>query len=307
LNGLRILAVAAIGLCASAGSASALPWTLTKNPQPGDGLVFKFGGFTTENATVVAGEMPPTFSSNGAETTWGIGYVANLFDSTIHKTLYANPALTGLSGQAVDFIIYGIADASFTPGTPNVLKNVGCTPAGGSPFGPGCDGQIHIDFYIHNTVGGTDPVFDETVTAADRTSFTQVTGISDGTPLMKWVLVPGGINADATTTLLQEPEEDTLPTTGTGKFLADCVSGPECPLFAKGAESIPGATPGFLGDIFGQFTLQTPSAGNPAPAGFLGVINDPVDAIAPEPGVLALLGIGILGLFGLRHRAQSTN
>lgn len=84
--------------------------------------------------------------------------------------------------------------------------------------------------------------------------------------------------------------------TGDGSFLADCVSGPACPLFSTHGQAN-GA------DFFGQFTLTTATGRN----GWLGNVSDPVVGGAiPEPDTMLLLGIGMVGLtlFG-RKKSQS--
>ena len=270
-------------------------------PNAGDVLDFKFGGYTAENAGVTTG------NSAGRETTWGVGYLTEIDnhsagDARIWDGNGANPQNT-----SIDFVMYGIADRSFTPGSPGTLQNVGCT------VGTGCDGNIHIDFYAIN---GTDPVRGGGITASSRTGFNSVAGITNvGTPLMDWVLVPGDLNntGDTTTTLSQFVNASVLPTTGSGIFLANCVSGVACGLFEGKQEQLNGLTDLF-GDVRGTFTLQTcaTSGGTNCPNGdfpngFAGFINDPALTVAagagvPEPTTLALFGAGLLLLAGFAGR-----
>src|SRR5690606_14490239 len=150
----------------------------------------------------------------------------------------------------------------------------------------GCDGMIHIDFYM---MDGTDPVRSGAITPASRTGFNSVAGLTDvGTALMSWVLVPGDINntGDTTTTLSQYVNASVLPTTGSGHFLADCVSGAGCDLFGENTQQLNGLT-SLFGDFRGAFTLQScaPTANSPCPNGlfqngFAGFINDPAVAAA---------------------------
>jgi hypothetical protein len=287
------------GIFAADCAAKAAAFVLSQQPGSADELNIKFTGYTTENPGV------PVGNSGGRETTWGVGYITEIDNHTnsdmrIWDGNGANP-----QNASVDFILYGIADSSFTPGAPGVLLNTGCT------VGAGCDGKIHVDFYV---LSGTDPVRGTSITPASRTGFSTVNGISNvGSLLMSWVLVPGDINntGDMVTTLYQAVNADVLPTTGSGHFLADCVNGPGCNLFASNQEQLNGLT-NLFGDIRGAFTLQScaPRRGHPSdcpsgnfPNGFAGLSNDPALAVAvPEPGSLLLLGAGLVMLTAFATR-----
>jgi hypothetical protein len=292
-----------LGLAFAASSAQAAALVLTPAPNPGDILSLKFGGYTAENPGV------PTGNSGGQETTWGVGYLSEIDNHTQFDTRIWDGNGANAQNTSVDFIMYGIADRSYTPGSPGTLQNVGCT------VGSGCDGSIHIDFY---GIDGTDPVRSGLITTASRTGFNTVAGISDvGTLLMRWVLTPGDIGntGDDITTLNQFVNSDVLPTTGSGSFLANCVEGVACSLFQGQTQQLNGLT-SLFGDVRGAFTLQTcaPTQSNPCPDGnfpngFAGFINDPVVAVAasqavPEPTTLALLGAGLL-LLGRRSRRNA--
>jgi hypothetical protein len=295
-----LAAVASVALLGSGTTRAGI--TLTAQPNAGDVLELKFKGFTTENSGVSLG------NSNGFETTWGIGSVTDLFN----LTQGGSPIWVGSGGnpqgQSLDFILYGIEDDSQSGSGPIRLNNSGCTAGAGNGGAlAGCDGKIHIDFY---TETGSDPALANSTTPSKRTGFGSVTGISDvGTKYMSWVLTPGDIDntGDHKTTLVQDVDQNTLPTDGSGKFLADCVTGPGCALFGKNDEDL-NALSGLFGDFLGSFTLQTPSQnGFPGsstfPNGFAGLTEDPVLAVAagpvPEPGSLVLVGTGLLGLFGI--------
>ena len=301
-----LMAGVGLGLMLATPNAQASALVLSSTPSAGDTLDMKFGGYTAADPGV------PTGDSGGQETTWGIGYLSEIDDLTAGNTRIWNGDGANPQNTSVEFVLYGVADKSYTPGSPGTLQNVGCT------VGPGCDGQIHIDFY---TVDGTDPAR-SSVTTSDRTGFSTVNGITNvGTPLMDWVLVPGDINdtGDTTTTLTQDVNSDVLPTTGTGDFLADCVSGPGCSLFKGDQEQLNGLTDLF-GDLLGLFTLQTCTSsgatscpGGDFPNGFEGFINDPVQAVAagagvPEPSSLALIGVGMLLVSGIGvHKTRRKN
>ena len=261
----------------------------------------KFQAYTAQDTGVTFG------NSNGFETTYGAGYLTQITDANSPAISYWT---SGQNNQTVSFMIYGIADQQSTGIAPSFhLDNVGCTAGAGNGGSlGGCDGSIHIDFYLNT--GGTNPGFTGTgnvVTTADRCGIGCLTGITtQGTPLMKWVLTPGADPTDSTATLMQDGLSSlSFPITsdGSGSFLANCVSGPECALFANAAIADP--LTGILANFFGKYTLQ------PAPTnsnGWEGLIEDPVlsavTANVPEPGSLVLVGTGLLGLFGLGLRAR---
>lgn len=287
-------------------SAHAASLVFSTNPNPGDVIDFKFGGYTADNPGVTTGNS----GSAGQETTWGVGYLTEIDDHSTGDTRIWNGDGGNAQNTSIEFIMYGIADKSFTPGTPGTLQNVGCT------VGTGCDGNIHIDFYA---VNGTDPVRGGGITPSSRTGFSTVNGISNaGSLLMSWVLAPGDLNntGDTTTTLTQSVNDDVLPTTGSGIFLADCVSGAACSLFQGQQEQLNGLT-SLFGDVRGTFTLQTCASSGEVdcvdgnfPNGFAGFINDPALTVAasaqvPEPGTLALIGGGLLLVSGIAKRKSA--
>jgi hypothetical protein len=291
--------VAALG--AVVASASAAPIDL-----PSGALIdFKFTGVTAERQS----PLPPgaTFGNSLAndgfyyETTFGAGYVNQIIDANNPTTTFWQ---TGQNNQTVSFFLYGIADKSSAPNGPGFnLNNIGCTaPA------DGCDGKIHIDFYLDSASSGTNPGFlggGTTVKPGDRCGFNCLTGITDGSLLMSWELAPGASPTDPLATLFQSVLGLTLPTNGLGDFLANCVSGPECALFNTAA--IPNPTTSAVANFFGQFTLQTPPAGT-ANNGWEGLISDPVlteVTFVPEPATLTLFGAGLLGLGSLRARKRN--
>jgi hypothetical protein len=291
-----LIASVGLGLFGMIGQANAAAFVFSSPPSPFDILNFKFAGYTANNPGV------PTGNSGGMETTWGVGYVTEVANFSQANTRIWDGNGANPQNTSVGFMIYGIADHSFTPGSPGTMQNVGCS------VGAGCDGAIHVDFYM---MDGTDPVRSGAITPASRTGFDSVAGLTDvGMALMSWVLVPGDINntGDTLTTLNQYVNSSVLPTTGSGHFLANCVSGPGCDLFGKNTQQLNGLT-SLFGDFRGAFTLQScaPSPGNPCPDGlfpngFAGFINDPAITVAaqavPEPGTLALLGAGLLLLGG---------
>jgi hypothetical protein len=297
------IGIATVAYGALIASAGAAPIDLPS----GASVDFKYTGFTAERLT----PLPPgaTFGNSLAadgfyyETTFGGGYLNQIIDDKNPTTTYWS---SGQNNQTVSFFLYGIADKSSAPnGTGFNLNNIGCTaPA------DGCDGKIHIDFYLDKTTatGGTNPNFlgstPPVVKPTDRTGFSTLPGITDGSLLMSWVLTPGASPTDPLATLFQSVLSLNLPTNGLGDFLANCVSGPECALFNTAA--IPNPTTGVKANFFGQFTLQTPPPGT-VTNGWQGLISDPVltSTAVPEPATLTLFGAGLLALGSLRLRKRN--
>lgn len=261
----------------------------------------KFSGYTTEFNT-----------AGGNETTWGAGFL-----TTIHE--FGNPAnvLWSNSGsEQIGYMIYGIADASITGTGPYDIYNVGCV--GGS-----CDGKIHLDLYLNPTGGSFSDTTAAGLSIGDRGPWDTMAGITDGISLAKFVMVPGIQGVDDVGTLFDEISADmvqhvsatTLPATGDGNFYADCVAGSGALCDMMDTDMLPVSNPynpSSTADILGKFTLSPVAATTPFGGpnglwtnGWRGDTFDPITGFVPEPGVIGLMGAGLVSLAGFARRRKT--
>ena len=283
--------ITALTLGFAAISASATPLdALTGN------LNIKLTGLTTE-ANNPAGTN---------ETTWGVGNITQIIGTGGQNWF------SGVSdGTYLYYMIYGIADQNIVQ-DPNTGKfsiyNIGAT-------GGAADGKIHLDIY-RSTTNLLELTSNFNANPANRTGFDSYSlfagmekylEVEFGTG-KQLIDVEGGTNPDADerlATLVQTATGATLPAAGEGQFFGDVVGG---------TGKIQWDTNGQFGhDLDGKFTLSTNGASQGSGTCtdaqianntcFVGLINDPIRANKiPEPGSLALLGLGFAGLAGLRRR-----
>jgi len=301
--------ITALSLGFAAISASATPLdSVTGN------VNIKLAGLTTERNTYGA-DAAGTYK----ESTWGIGNVTEITGTRGQRWV------SGLSdGTYLYYMIYGIADQNIIYDEASgkySIYNVGATA------GTKADGMIHMDLY-RSTVNLLEVTSDFNANPALRTDFDQYSLFAGMTPYLKLTMgtgkqtlnvscptysaaVPAGVppcdpTADETqATLVQTTNAATLPAAGLGQFFADVIGGNAAAQWNTNGQ--------FGHDFNGAFTLSTngeenghgscPVANVLAGQCFTGFVNDPIDARKlPEPGSLALLGLGFAGLAGLRRR-----
>jgi hypothetical protein len=293
MNLKKLLVAMTLGFAAIGASATPLD-ALTGN------IEVKLGGLTTETHR--------TAGTN--ETTWGIGYLSEItsFSNSGHWQSGAS------DGTYLYYMIYGIADLSIIPaGTGFDIYNVGATGAGTA-----ADGFIHLDIYRSNV---QIPSIDQFKNAnpngrVDYNTYSAFAGL--GPAYLKLVYAKDIQSEDRVetddiderdATLVQNANSQTLPASGLGNFLLDVVGGT-----AETQWDTNGQLNGH--DMSGNFTLR-PNFGpgrNPncteaqviSGTCFAGLINDPVQtAKVPEPGSLALFGLGLAALAGLSRRRRA--
>ena len=260
------------------------------------------GGGATYPSTTTSPNIDPPFPiqagtapGNGTlnETTFGVGRITSIVSyPTGVPTIWNN----GDNGKQLAIFVYGVADKSITYNNLNgdfSIGNVGCV--GGSY----CDGLIHLDIYELTTaeyagVGVWTP--------ADRYAFDEFAGITDLGPSRLWAATTFSTGADGIQSgfdLVQTTKSATLPTTGNGSWLANCVAGPACAYLDTNGQA-------HGTDLFGQFTIER-TLGIVATNGWQAYNNDPIigdSKKVPEPGFLTLFGGGLLGMSFFRRFAN---
>lgn len=235
------------------------------------------------------------------EASFAVGYM-----TSIHEL--GNPARqlwrTGQDNQSISFMMYGAGDAMVVPGAglfANQVMGSGCTNVA---FG--CDGKIHLDFYLDKLTGGTNPGFGiGGIKASQRQGFNRMGGMTDGELLMRWEFVPGLLGPTANgpdITLYQHLNGTTSPTSGYGSYLARCVGGAGCAYFRNGSQQA-GA------DFYGTNTMTRLLASSIfGQNGWVTRLSDPVIAqvALAQPSGVWLLPLGFAALLGIRRRQRAS-
>lgn len=139
------------------------------------------------------------------------------------------------------------------------------------------------------------------------------TGISGGTNVLSWNLIPGADIVNAADTLFATITALSVPVNGTANGFGDIVGGTDAGQFATGGYTTALGTPADLqfADRFcpNPTTLGAPTCNGVGPLGvgnWANLSEDPVGVTvrAPEPASLALLGAGLLGLGVMRRRRR---
>ena len=262
---------------------------------------FKLSGVTTGFFTQA--------STN--ETTWGVGKITQI---TTLTSLGADSLWnSGEGGDYLGYMLYGAADLSSSGVSPNLnLYNFGAT---GTGCGALCN-SIYIDMFKRTSNSSW-------TTPSLRAGYNAYPGVSDGLPLwLRLQLVPGvvaddtstiGIDEGTAATLSQSVNGLTLPTSGSGTFYANVVGGSAMGSFDSNGFTTLLNTSADMRGIYNLTDNTTGTSAGCSPAStncFFGLIHDPVTAnVVPEPGSIALLGLGLLAMggagLGRRRMAQA--
>lgn len=261
---------------------------------------------TGKTATIEGQTVNATFGNSlGWETTWLVGTVESIFENPISSS---NTWNAGEGGTYLNYMIYGVADAGaqLNGGTYD-LYNTGATKDAGS------DGKIHIDVYRSSA-----SINLNNIKASDRHDYNQFYGLTDtGSLYLSLTMEAEYFSGDAVTSLFQQVSALQLPAKGDGFFYAnvDTSTGASGNIKwnTNGVDN--DYTAGFDGfDFGGAYTLRTIGTAQSVgllkkngqgyfSEGFAGYISDPLSSNAiPEPGSMALVGLGLMGLAGLRRR-----
>lgn len=281
--------IAALSAFAIAGPAVATPLAPFVLHTPG-AVEIKFSGYLARSSDIGTAQ-------GLREASFGAGYM-----TSIHEL--GNPAnqlwRSGQDNQSISFMMYGAADAAVLPlaGSPaHQVFGTGC-----SDLSFGCDGKIHLDFYLDKLAGGTNPGFGiGGIKASQRQGFSQLGDITDGALLMRWEFVPGLASAAASgtpVTLFQQLSGVTSPSSGFGSYLAHCAGGPACSYFSSGMQQA-GA------DFYGTTTMTSILALSAiGQNGWSARLSDPVIAqvTLDQPTPLSLLPAGAGVMLLVRRR-----
>jgi hypothetical protein len=214
------------------------------------------------------------------EDSWGVGNVAQIEDENSGAVLWAagqgGKRMTFMYGQVVDHNIEVTAGGAFT------IKSV----------------KGVLEFWLYNATDSSDYGNDETDRLSANT-YNGITNLDGSQKIVSLEFVPGAIAGDFDTTYSATFDPDALPTGGAA--YADVVAGDGTDWEWFDTDGIVDKN-GDDRDVLLSFTAA--GLRDPNTQSFDITITGDAVGQAPVPGTLALLGLGLFGLYGgLRRRA----
>ncbi len=249
------------------------------------------------NVTINMNGVTSTGVNNAAgstEATWGLGAIVSIQGT---GGQIWQPGAPASGGTYLYYMIYGVADQGPATqyGPIYELNNVGAT-------GGAADGQIHLDVYESNTpITALNSNF--SASPGTRTGFSTDSLFTGLVPYLELDFVPGINNSDPSALMTQVLDTDSTITSGSGDFFANVVGG------TAAAQWTTSVGP----NVSGQFTFSPNGAANgngtctaaqvTANTCFQEEFDDPIHAsLVPEPGSIALFGLGLAALAAMRRR-----
>jgi hypothetical protein len=209
-----------------------------------------------------------TIVSSDGETLSGIFKVSSIFDADNNTIWY-----DGKDGQELTGYFTGLLVASITGTTTQTIDFTG--------------GSVYM--YLDSTP-------DFTANGGPTAAFVTNTNTTynDGVLALSANFVPGIVTGDATTTFQSSITALTSPFTGKGTGYASITGGTLASILDSNSYL------GGAADLLFESDVKAPTGGS---KGWPVTSSDPVSGTSvPEPGTLALLGAGMLGLIGFKRR-----
>jgi len=259
---------------------------------PGGPIFFKFTG---REQIAINGASTGTAFGDSSEINWGVFTVDTMSKGSVdipHQQISPTGApifVNQLSGAQITGMFYGVDGHAANPTDP--------FPASGG----------YLDLYWRDN--SVLPVTDVSTSnvAGLRTALNQATGYTQGTLLAHLKFTPGADTTDNTVTI----SGSVLPT-GSG-FTGEADSFANVDTSAGGAWAVQLATQ-YYSTVFGSADLKFKNSYNALTtwndatnANILGAkLDDPGQAFAvPEPGVMSLMGLAMLGMGVVRRRRKA--